>query len=69
MCELAGVLFHVDATNTDALCFARFQFHIQPTLDANWLFILADLVSFGQVGVEIIFAGEDVVLVDLAVES
>jgi hypothetical protein len=64
--QLAGVLFHVDAADADALGPAVGQRDVQVAVAADGQLILADLVPFGQVGVEVALAGEDVVGLDFA---
>src|SRR5690606_1963920 len=60
--QLAGILFHVDAGEADALARAVLQVDVEVTARANGLVIhrrsarLGDLVSLGQVGVEIVLA-------------
>ena len=55
MHELARVLLDVDARDANALL-ARFRLHHQVPADAQRQVILADLVRFGQVGIEIILS-------------
>ena len=55
----SGVLFHVDSLDaTRRLAVATFDFEIAVLADR--LFVLADLVALGQIGIEIVLAREDV---------
>ncbi len=65
---LAGVLFHVQAGDADALGAVRCR-DLDPAMLGEGLVELGDLVALGQVGIEVIFAGEDAALADLAVEG
>ena len=56
--ELAGVFFHVGAFNFDAPFGAVVEDNVEVTVIGYGLVVLGDLVVFGLVGVEIIFAGE-----------
>ena len=64
---LAGVLFHVKAGDADALG-AVGRGHIDIAVLGERLVELGDLVALGQIGVEVVLAGEDGALADLAVE-
>ena len=57
MDEFAGVLFHVDPGQADASCPAA-AFNLNKAVLGNGQIKLGDLVSFGQVRVEIVFAGK-----------
>jgi len=61
-----GVLFHVDAGDADALGLAVHADVDVPVL-ADGLLELGGLVALGQVGVEIVLAGEDRHGIDRAV--
>ncbi len=67
---LAGVLFHVQAGDADALVlpFGASGTSIQPC-SARGLSNWRDLVALGQIGIEVVFAGEDGAFADLAVEG
>ena len=66
---LAGVVFHVDAGDADALCF-RVRLRITSTIAVlgQRLIVLRDLVALGQVRIEIVLAREDRHRVDRAVQ-
>lgn len=68
MQALAGVFFQVRAGNADTLDGAVFQGDVQVALADNRQLHLADLVTLGQVRVEVVLAGEHVVLADLGVD-
>ena len=55
--ELAGVFFHVDPADADALS-ATVGLHIDVAVLGEGQFVLGNLVALGQVGVEIVLAGE-----------
>src|SRR5262252_9398469 len=62
---LAGVLFHVDARQAHASLFAAEQkFHRAALRD--WLVVLRDLKSLGQIGIEVEFAREARAAADVA---
>jgi len=56
--QLAGVLFHMDSCYADALANAV-NLDVQMAVLADGEFILADLVAFRQIRVEVVFAGKD----------
>jgi len=56
--QLAGVLLQVGADDPDALRPAARQVDVQVAVDGQRMLVLADLVALGQVGVEVVFAGE-----------
>ncbi|MNQ95074.1 hypothetical protein D3C85_1106170 [compost metagenome] len=64
---LAGVFFQVRTGDAHALDRAVLQGDIQVALADDRQFHLADLVALGQVGVEVVLAGEHVVLADFGV--
>ena len=64
---LAGVFFQMRAGDADTFDGAVFQRDVQVTLADDRQFHLADLVALRQVRVEVVFAGEHVVLTDLGV--
>src|ERR1035441_4128591 len=65
----AGVFFHVQAGNADALHGAVCCGHVDPAVLCDGLVELRYLVALGQVGVEVVFAREDGALAHLAVEG
>ena len=52
--RLAGVLFQVGSLDTDADAAGQ----VEPSVDADRLVVLADLVRLGHVGIEVVLAGE-----------
>ena len=62
-----GVFFEVKAGDADALC-GTGDFDVKPAARGERQFVLRDLVAFGEVGVEIVLAGEARTLVDRAVQ-
>ena len=68
MQAFAGIFFEVDAGDADFL-FAALAGDLDETKLGEWLVVLRDLVSLGQVGIEIILAGEDRGFVDAAVQG
>ena len=68
MNELAGVLFQMDTPDVDALGAPIFQRDVQPSLHADGVFVLRDLIPFGQVGIKIVLAREQAVPRNLAVQ-
>ena len=66
MHQFAGVLFHVDFMNADGFR-ARRRHDIDMAVAADRQIQLADLVRFGQIGVEIVFAVKFIVARNLAV--
>ena len=67
MHALARVLFHVQPGDPNALGGAA-GFDLDEAMFGERLVELRDLVSLGQVGIEIIFSREDGGLVDLAIQ-
>ncbi len=65
--QLAGVLFQMHAADTDALL-ARFGLDGQPAIAGQRQLVLGNLVAFGQVGVKVVLAGEDVQRGDFALQ-
>ena len=65
--QLTRVFFHVYPPDANAPRRA-IDSHVQPAIHPQRLFVLANLVPFGQVRVEVVFAGKDVVLVNLTVQ-
>ena len=55
---LPGVLFHVDARQAHALHLA-IQFDVDVAAGTDGQLVLANLIAFGQIRVEVILAGED----------
>ncbi len=66
---LAGVFFKVGAGHADALDGAVFQGDVQVAFAHDRQFHLTDLITLRQVRVEVILAGEHVVLTDLGVDG
>jgi len=66
--QFAGVLFEMRAPDADPLGRAVRQIDLQPAVDRQREFVLADLVAFGQVRIEVALAGELVEGGDLAVQ-
>ena len=58
MDALAGVVFHVDARDADALVRAG-HVDIDPAVLGQRLIVLRNLVALGQIRIEVILAGED----------
>jgi hypothetical protein len=58
--ELAGILFQVDAADAYPPLFPRLQLDVKPAIRRQRQLELADLVRLGQVRVEVVLAGEDV---------
>src|SRR6185369_861913 len=56
--QLAGILFHVDSGDTDTFP-DSFDLDVQMPVLADREFVLADLVSFGEIRVEVVLPGED----------
>ena len=67
MQALAGVLFHMHAGDADALAAGR-ALDFDVAMFRHRLVVLRDLVALGQVGIEIVLAGEDRSRVDLAIQ-
>src|SRR6185437_12227185 len=65
----AGVFFHVQARDADALCSAACRGHFDPSVLGQRLVVLGNLIALGQVGVEVILAGEDGARADFAIQS
>ena len=65
--RLAGVLFHVDARQSDMLYPAPDR-NVETTAERERTFILRNLVTLRQVGIEIILAREDRERLDVASE-
>ena len=55
MDALAGIVFHVDARNADALVRA-IEGDVNPAMLRQRLVILGDLITLGQIGIKIILA-------------
>ena len=58
--QLAGIFLHVDAGDADAFGTAV-HIDVQVALDGDGQFVLGYLVSLGQVGIEVVFAGKPAV--------
>src|SRR6185437_195976 len=67
MHAFARILFHVQASNSDALGSLR-SGDINPTMLTQRFVELRNLVTLGKVGIEIVFSREDRGLVHLAIE-
>ena len=65
----AGILFHVQAGDADALWACVGVGISMYAVLGEGLVELGDLVALGQVGIEVIFAGEDGAFADLAVKG
>ena len=57
--EFAGILLHVDAGDADALRSSGFRCDVEVAVLADRQFELGDLVPLGEVGIEVVLAGED----------
>ena len=72
MQALARVLFHVQASDADALCDRRAarveRRNLDPAVLGDGLVELRDLVALGRVGIEVVLAREDAGLANLAVD-
>ena len=66
---LAGILFHVQACDADAFCAAIAGGHVDPAVLGQGLVKLRNLIALGQVGIEVVLAGEDGTLAHLAVDG
>src|SRR5208337_1732336 len=64
---LAGVFFHVHASDANALGAASSR-NLDVAVFGQRLVVLRNLVALGQVGIEVVLAGEDRSLVDPAVK-
>ncbi len=58
----------MEARDADALGRAR-DFDVEKAAGGERQFVLGDLVALGQIGIEIVFAGEPRMLVDRAIEG
>ena len=67
MYELAGIFLHVDLMDTDFLFCSVLLCDLHPSVAADRLIELRDLVVLRIIGIEIIFPVKLAVLVDLAV--
>src|SRR5260221_9842727 len=67
MQALAGVLFHVEASDADSLRTIR-RFDFQPAVLGNGLIELRNLVALGQVRIKVILARKNRSLPNLAVQ-
>ena len=66
--KLTGVFFEVYAQDMDTFRDA-IDFDIEVAFSADRVLVFADLVAFGQIGIEVVFAIEAGVRVDLAVQG
>ena len=66
MTQFAGIFFHMDSGNTDALFFSV-DFNVDISILGNRLLVLGDLVAFGKIRIKIIFAGKPAVGANVAV--
>ncbi len=55
---LAGVVFHVDAGDADALAASPSTIDIDKAVFGERLIVLRDLVALGQIGIEVVLARE-----------
>ncbi|MCY1179907.1 hypothetical protein D9M73_203260 [compost metagenome] len=69
MQALAGVLFQVRAGDADALDGTGFQGDVEEALADDGMVHLAGLVALGQVRIEVVLAGEDVLPGDVRVDG
>jgi len=69
MDQLAGVLLQVDALDAYRVRLSVIPCNLQVAVFAEGPFILGNLVAFGQVRIEIVFAGKPGDAVDGAVEG
>ncbi len=67
MGELAGILFEVDAADAHQALALRGE-DGEAAVPRQGLLVLRDLVALGQVGIEVVLAGEDAGGVDLAAQ-
>ncbi len=65
--QLAGVFFEMHAAHAN-LFGAGSRVNQHPAVRRQRQFVLRDLIAFGQVGIKIILAREDVLALDLAIE-
>ena len=63
-----GVFFKMEARDADALLCA-FMIDLDPAICGEGQLVLRDLVALGQIGIEIVFAGEARMLVDGAIQG
>ncbi len=69
MGQFSGVFFHMNSADTNTPSLARIQINIQPTVGRQRQFILADLIGFRQIGIEVVFTGKDILGLDGTVEG
>ena len=62
-----GVFFEMQASDADAF-FRAVVVDFNPAVGGERKFVLRDLIAFGQIGIEIIFAGKARVLMDAAMQ-
>ena len=65
---LGGVFFEMQARDADALLRA-IVIDLDPAIRCEGKFVLGDLIALGQIGIEIIFAGEARMFVDGTVQG
>src|SRR5215469_14557314 len=69
MQALAGVFFQMHACDANALASASLRGDFDVAVLGKRLVVLRDLVALGEIGIEVILAGKDRVLANLAVEG
>src|SRR6516225_5058948 len=69
MQALAGVFFQRHARGADALATASSRGDFDVAVLGQRLVVLRDLVALGKIGIEVVLAGKDRVLANLAVEG
>ena len=69
MGQFAGILFQMDPANGHTLLLARVEGDVQPAIAPQGQLVLADLIAFRQVGIEVALAREDVMWLDRAVQG
>src|SRR5215469_13246143 len=69
MQALAGVFFQMHACDANALATASGRGDLDVAVFGKRLVILRDLVALGKIRVKVVFAGEDRLLANLAVEG
>ena len=59
MQALAGIFFEMQASDSNPLAGSITAGNLKVTVLGDWLVILRDLVSLGQVRIEVVLAGKD----------